>query len=72
MSAEWATRQPTQPASTNQKRVFATVNLSQIHFTQNIQVPEVNPKFCAKTLKLNYNVVLYGAMALRGLSGIYQ
>jgi hypothetical protein len=47
MSAEWAERdeQPILPTSTNQKTLFATVNL--IHFTEDLKVP-VNP-FYAKT-----------------------
>jgi hypothetical protein len=60
MSAEWAAHpsQPIQPTSTNQKSLFAKVNLSLMHFIQNIQVP-MNP-FCAKNFKTNYNVVPYG------------
>jgi hypothetical protein len=44
MSAEWAARlsQPIQPTSTNQKTLFATVNPSMMHFTQEIKVP-MNP-----------------------------
>jgi hypothetical protein len=39
MSAEWAARpsQPIQPTSTNQKILFATVNLSELQFTQDIK-----------------------------------
>jgi hypothetical protein len=37
--AEWAAdpSQPIQPTSTSQKILFATMNLSQLHFTQNIK-----------------------------------
>jgi hypothetical protein len=52
---------PIQPTSTNQKTLFAIVNLSLMHFTSNIQIP-MNP-FHAKNLKTNYNAT----MALRGL-----
>jgi hypothetical protein len=60
MSAEWDAHpsQPIQPTSTNRKTLFATVKLSLLHFTQNIQI-SINP-FCAKILKTNYNVVPYG------------
>jgi hypothetical protein len=39
MSAEWAAHplQPIQPTSTNQKTLFTTVNLSALHFTQDIK-----------------------------------
>jgi hypothetical protein len=48
MSAEWAARrsQPIQITSTNEKTLFASGNLSLMHFIQNIQVP-IN-HFCAK------------------------
>jgi hypothetical protein len=60
MSAEWAVRneQPILPTSINQKTIFAPVNLSLMHFTQNIEIP-MNP-FCAKTFKANYHMVTYG------------
>jgi hypothetical protein len=43
MSAEWAARpsQPIEPTSTNQKAHFAPVNLSLMHFIQNIKVPPI-------------------------------
>jgi hypothetical protein len=52
MSAEWAAHppKPIQPTSTNQKTIFAPVNLSLMHFIQNIHIP-MNP-FCLKTLEL--------------------
>jgi hypothetical protein len=60
MSAEWVVRdeQQIRPISTNQKTLFAPVNLSLMHFMQNIQVT-INP-FCAKNFKTNYNVAPYG------------
>jgi hypothetical protein len=60
MSAEWAARpsRPIQPTSKNQKTLFAPVNLSLMHFIQNIQIP-MNP-LCAKNFKTNYSVTPYG------------
>ena len=55
MLAEWAARD--EPTSTNQKTPFVLVNLSQMHFIQNIII-SMNP-FCAKSLKTNYNMVPY-------------
>jgi hypothetical protein len=49
---------PIQPTSTNQKTLFAPVNLSLMHFTDHIQVP-LNT-FCAKNFKTNYGVVPNG------------
>jgi hypothetical protein len=70
MSAEWAAHpsQPIQPTSTNQKTLFAPVNLSLMHFIKNIQV-QMNP-FCAKTLKLTIMWCHMATMALRGLNHI--
>jgi hypothetical protein len=68
MSAEWAAHplQPIQPTFTNKKTLFATVNLSLMHFRRNIQVP-MNP-FRAKTLKLNITWCHMATMALNGLT----
>jgi hypothetical protein len=59
MTAEWAAcpSQPIQPISTNQKTLFATVNLSLMHFIQNVQIP-MN-LFCVKIFKTNCNVTPY-------------
>jgi hypothetical protein len=50
MSAEWAARpsQPIQPTSTNQKTLFAPVNLSPTHFTQ--EYPNANEPFLGQKL----------------------
>jgi hypothetical protein len=58
MLAEWAAHpsQPIQPTSTNQKALFAPVNL--MHFIENIKI-SMNP-FCVKKLKTNFNVLPYG------------
>jgi hypothetical protein len=53
----------TQPTSTNQKTIFTPVDLSLMHFIQNIQIP-MNP-FCAKTLKLTITWYHMTTMALR-------
>jgi hypothetical protein len=54
MLAEWDARpsQPIQPTSTNQKQVFATVNLSQLHFTQDIKarINSLTPKYVKFTI----------------------
>ena len=50
-------------ASTNQKTLFGTINLSLMHFTKNIRIPE--SLFCAKSFQTNYIVA---TMALRGLT----
>ena len=68
MLAEWAARpsQPIQPTSTNQKTLFATANLSLMHYTEDIQIP-MNP-FCARTLKLTIMWYHMVTMTLRGLT----
>ena len=49
--------QPIQPTSTNQKTPFAPVNLSMMHFIQNIQIP-MKP-FSCQNFKANYTAVPY-------------
>jgi hypothetical protein len=67
ISTEWAAHpsQPSQPTSTNQKATLAPVNLSLMHFIQNIHV-STNP-FCANTLKLAIIWCHMAIMALRWL-----
>jgi hypothetical protein len=57
MSAEWAAHpsQAIQLTSTKQKTLFAPVNLSLMHFIQNIQI-SLN-LFCVTNMKAIYNVV---------------
>jgi hypothetical protein len=69
MSAEWAARpsQPIQPTSTNQKALFATVNLLilVLHF---IQDNEVQINTVLSMLKQTINGSHMATMALRGLN----
>ena len=55
----------THPTSTHQKTLLTPVNLSLLHFTQDIPVP-MNT-FCAKTLKLTIMWCHMVTIALKGL-----
>jgi hypothetical protein len=70
MLAEWAARpsQPIQLTSTNQKTLFAPVNLSLTCFTKYIKVP-MNP-VCANIFKPTIMWCHMATMALRGLTWI--
>ena len=72
MSAEWAARpsQLFQRTPTDQTTPFAIINISLLHFTENIQV-QINP-FCAKTLTLTIMWCHMMTMALRGLNTQYS
>jgi hypothetical protein len=59
--------QPIQPTSTNQKRLFAPVNLSLVHFIQGYPNSD-EPFLCQQKMKLTTMWCHMATMALRGLN----